>query len=370
MPLSRLQIHHVRNLKAVSLPKLQQINLFYGPNGSGKTSILEAIHLLGMARSFRGNSARALISHGQTQCVVFGTVATGAGGALPLGVQRGIGGEVQLKVGGQSVRSVAGLIEHLPLQVINADSFDLLSGAPAARRQFLDWGVFHVEQRFYGEWQRFQRCIKQRNNLLRHGKIRDRELSVWTRDLAATGAAISGFRQAYVEHLAPRFQSMMRRLAPGIEGLELRFRRGWDRLLSYEEALQQSLPSDLEQGYTHLGPQRADLRLLAGGHLASETLSRGQQKLVVCGLKLAQGRLLADMRADARCVYLVDDLPSELDRQHSRHVCEVLADMGAQVFITCVERDAIVDVWPSEAPRPAMFHVEQGTVEPDGPVSR
>ncbi len=368
MPLSRLQINHVRNLHAVALRELQQINVFHGPNGSGKTSLLEAIHLLGMARSFRGNSARTLITHGQRHCVVFGTVVGGTGGTLPLGVQRGVGGDAQLKVGGRTVRSVAALLEHLPVQVINADSFDLLSGAPAARRRFLDWGVFHVEQRFYGSWQRFQRCIKQRNNLLRHGKIHDRELSVWTRDLAATGAVISEFRQAYVQQLAPCFQAMMRRLAPGLEDLELRFRRGWDRQLSYEEALEQSLASDLEQGYTHVGPQRADLRLFVGGHLAADTLSRGQQKLVICGLKLAQGQLLAEVPEAVRCIYLVDDLPSELDREHARRVCAVLADMGAQVFITCVERDAIVDVWPREASSvPVMFHVEQGRVEPDGP---
>ena len=79
---------------------------------------------------------------------------------------------------------MAELAEQFPLQVITSDSFGLLTGSPGARRRYLDWGVFHVEHQFFGQWQRFQRCIKQRNQLLRRGKVSDQELAVWTRDLA------------------------------------------------------------------------------------------------------------------------------------------------------------------------------------------
>lgn len=367
MALTRLQINHVRNLRQVRLTDLRGANVFFGANGSGKTSVLESIHLLGMARSFRGSSIKSLIMHEAQSCTVFGATAPSAGlgvrssgSGLPLGVQRNRVGEAQIKVGGKLVRTVAELAEQLPLQVITADSFGLLTGPPGARRQYLDWGVFHVEQRFYGQWQRFQRCIKQRNNLLRRGKIHDRELAVWTRDLAQAGAAINEFRKDYFRILSPRFKEIMARLAPSLVALELRYQQGWDRQLSYEEALQQGLAADLEQGYTHSGPQRADIRVMAGGHLAAETLSRGQQKLVVCGLKLAQGQLMA-LQGRGSCTYLIDDLPSELDHEHSLLVCDLLASMEAQVFITCIDPQEIRSVWP-EAGELSMFHVEQGTV--------
>ena len=362
MSLTRLQINHVRNLKQIKLENLAQVNVFFGRNGSGKTSVLEAIHLLGMARSFRGSSVKSLITHGEASCVAFGQANSPSASGISLGVQRGMAGEAHIKVAGSPVKSVAQLVEHLPLQVITADSFDLLTGAPGARRRYLDWGVFHVEHRFLEQWQRFQRCIKQRNKLLRYGKIREQELAVWTRDLATSGAAIAEYRRVYFGQLIPRFMAIMSRLAPSLgDGLELRYQQGWDRQSTYEAALEGSMSSDIDQGYTHVGPQRADIKVLIDGRLAADTLSRGQQKLVVCGLKLAQGQLMSE-QGNTACTYLVDDLPSELDLEHSRQVCELLASMKAQVFITCVEKGDIAAVWPKNNTDMAMFHVDHGAV--------
>lgn len=364
MALTQLHIDRVRNLNQVRLQGFQQVNVFSGSNGSGKTSVLESIHLLGMARSFRGSSIKSLITHNEQSCTVFGQVVAPSSSlrsGLPVGVQRNRVGEAQIKIGGRTVRTVAELAEQLPLQVITADSFGLLTGPPGSRRQYLDWGVFHVEQHFFAQWQRFQRCIKQRNNLLRRGKIGEQELAVWTKDLATAGTMINEYRKAYFKQLAPRFQAIMTRLAPSLVGLELHYRQGWDRQLDYSQALEQGAAADIEQGYTHSGPQRADIKVTSGGHLAADTLSRGQQKLVVCGLKLAQGQMMSEL-GKGQCTYLIDDLPSELDEEHSKLVCALLSSMDAQVFITCVDQDEILSVWP-EKQEIGLFHVEQGTVQ-------
>ncbi|CAA0115107.1 DNA replication and repair protein RecF [Halioglobus japonicus] len=368
--LSQLQISHVRNLQQVRLQGLKKVNVFFGPNGSGKTSVLESIHLLGMARSFRGTSVKSLITHNTPSCTVYGVTSRKAAGeagvysaaGMPMGVQRSRSGEAQIKIGGKPVRTVAELAAQLPLQVITAESFSLLTGPPGGRRQYLDWGVFHVEQRFFGQWQRFQRCLKQRNNLLRRGKISDQELVVWTRDLTQTGEAINEYRKDYFAILSPRFKEIMARLAPSLDRLELRYQQGWDRELTYSEALQQGYSADTEQGYTHSGPQRADVRVMSGGHLAADTLSRGQQKLVVCGLKLAQGQLMAQLGNRGKCTYLIDDLPSELDHEHSLLVCELLESMDVQVFVTCIAQEEIRSVWPKTS-EITMFHVEHGNVQ-------
>ena len=100
---------------------------------------------------------------------------------------------------------------------------------------------------------------------------------------------------------------------------------------------------------------------MVGRHLAADTLSRGQQKLVVCALKLAQGQLMSEQGQGA-CIYLVDDLPSELDAQHGRLVCELLSSLGAQVFITSVDQADIRAVWPAPEEL-TVFHVEHGDIK-------
>ncbi len=362
MPTSQLRslkVTQVRNLRQVAVEPLGPVNVFYGVNGSGKTSVLEAIHLLGMARSFRGNP-RSLITHGQQSCTVFGQFSPPA---TAVGVQRDSQGNVQIKLGGEPVRAVSSLAEFLPLQVINADSFNLLGGPPAGRRRYLDWGVFHVEQSFYPQWRRYQRGLKQRNMLLRRGKIDESQLAVWTREVCQHGEAITLLREAYFERLNQQFTSYLELLAPELAPVELRFRRGWDSKMDFSAALEAALASDREQGFTHVGPQRADIKVAIDGQAAAEVLSRGQIKMVVCALKLAQGAIMAQA-SPRNCVYLVDDLPSELDAEHTRLVCSALAGLErTQVFITCVDASSVLAAWPGDR-RQALnvFHVEQGTL--------
>ena len=113
-------------------------------------------------------------------------------------------------------------------------------------------------------------------------------------------------------------------------------------------------------GHTQAGPQRADLRLKLGANNAADILSRGQQKLVVCALRIAQGHLVSQARR-GQCIYLVDDLPSELDEQHRNALCRLLEDLRCQVFITCVDHELLREGWQTETPV-ALFHVEQGRI--------
>jgi DNA replication and repair protein RecF len=362
MSLARLEITAVRNLHAVSLQTLEQTNILFGDNGSGKTSVLESIFLLGMARSFRSNKLKSIITHGRERCTVFGEVVQVSGASQPLGVTRDLQGGFQAKIGGANLRSSSELAEQLPLQIVNAESFNLLLGSPGHRRQFLDWGVFHVEHQFHSIWQRFQRVLKQRNTLLRHGKITDVELRTWDRELCEAGSAVDEQRKRYFEDFEPLFHRLVPRLSPDLRGVELRYRRGWDKTMSLQEALESCAKTDREQGFTHVGPQRADVRVFFEGHAASEILSRGQQKLVVCALKLAQGQLMSQ-RKGRSCLYLVDDLPAELDRQHCRRVAEILMEIDTQVYITCIDTKELVNDWPEEwLANSAMFHVEHGEV--------
>ena len=362
MTLTRLDIRGVRNLREVSLRGLGRINILFGDNGSGKTSVLESIHLLGMGRSFRTSHIKPVITHDVESCTVYGETSSAGGLKGTIGVSRDRSGSLDARLQGSRAEGRAALAESLPLQVIHADSFEILTGGPIERRHFMDWGVFHVEHQFLETWQRFQKAIKQRNNLLRRGKISTNELLPWEQEMARAGEAIDAARRSYIESLSPHFLALLEELAPGLKRSELRYRRGWDKDASLLQALESGRDTDIQQGFTHAGPQRADIRVTVEGRSVADSLSRGQLKLVVCALKLAQGRALQATQG-TRCVYLVDDLTAELDRNHCQRVAAILEELGAQVFITCIEKQEVMEIWPGQDVRDrTMFHVEHGNI--------
>lgn len=373
MTIRHLEVSGVRNLRRVRLEHCGRINIISGPNGGGKTSLLEAIFLLGMGRSFRSNRLGPLISHEMEKATVYGETLGADGQQHSIGLSRSRGGEQQIHIDRLAAKSLADLARILPLQVLNADSFSLVDGGPKTRRQFMDWGVFHVKPSFMDLWRRAQRALQQRNSLLRAGRPRvrmptrspgpdDLGFDAWERELAQSAELIDLLRREYMEAFLPHFRQMLA-CFPGLPSLSLDYKRGWREEESLLESLVASRSRDAEQGFTQLGPQRATLEIKTEGRPAAEVLSRGQQKLLVASLKLAQGAFLAEA-TDRRGVFLLDDLPAELDQAHRLTLCQLLDGMGSQVFITSVDADVLdgglsMGIW-SQKDEIRRFHVEQG----------
>ena len=355
MLIDRLAFAGLRNLEALDFSPGPGINLIVGDNGSGKTSLLEGLFILGMGRSFRTRHLKHAIAH-EAQALTLFTHLRG-NPPLPIGVRREREtGELEMRMGGERVARLAQLIEALPVQLINSDAFRLLEGAPAARREFLDWGVFHVKHEFYDAWRRAKRALKHRNALLRRDRMDAESLAVWEQELAGWGEQVDALRSDWMASFVPVFEETLAKLID-LPALTLHYSRGWDRQRSLQQALEQGRASDFQMGFTQTGPQRADVRIRLGGRPAVEVLSRGQQKLVVSALKLAQGQLLERSTGRA-CVYLVDDLPAELDIRHRQIFCQLLSSMRCQAFITSVEYDALAGGWEAQA-QLAVFHVKQ-----------
>ncbi|WP_339898963.1 DNA replication/repair protein RecF [uncultured Gilvimarinus sp.] len=360
MSLKRLVVQNLRNLTSVDIQPSLDVNLIYGQNGSGKTSILEAIHVLSLGRSFRGPKIKALINELQPDMTVFGRVAD-VSGEIPLGVSRSRIGDSAFKAHGQPVSSLAELAALLPLQVINADAFLLLEGSPSVRRQFLDWLVFHVEPGFFSAWKASQRCLKQRNSILRRDRIEGSELRVWERELIAVSEQISQMRAKAFAAFSEVFHQLIDEFVMA-DGLTLSLYRGWDKDKSYSDVLADTLERDSRLGYTGAGIHRGDIRIRIKGHAAADVLSRGQQKLLVCAMKITQGVVFAKLTG-RQCIYLVDDLPAELDEQHRQLLVDWLDRLNTQVFVTGVEQEALLAPWQNKPERDIkLFHVEHGEI--------
>ena len=362
MYLEELRIQGIRNIRYAELQLSPGPNLFFGPNGSGKTSILEAVFILSRGRSFRSRSLQTVLSNSQQSLTCFGVVNSGDPFHVrsPVGVMREEGGKFFFKINGLQVNTASQLSDNLPVQVVNSESFELLEGSPSARRAFIDWGVFHVEHGYREVWSRFQRCLKHRNSLLRHGKMDSLQLAVWDREFCTLAVQMDECRSRYLEQLVAVLNSVLVNFGFESAGFEFNYYPGWDSKVGLPEQLQQSLVRDMKAGHSTIGPHRADLRIQRGSQAAVDFLSRGQIKSLVIGLKLAQCSLFQAL-SGRRCLFLVDDLPSELDFERRSAVCRELSALGVQAWVTGIEKSDLEVLWPTDTTR--VFHVKHGEIE-------
>lgn len=355
MHLSQVDIKWVRNLKVVRMKPAPGINLIYGLNASGKTSLLEAIYLLSHGRSFRTSNIRSVIHNESSTLQVFAKVVQEPSGTCTtLGLEKGLSHN-QIRINQQNVTQTSRLAAYLPVQIINPEAHRLLEQGPSQRRKFIDWGLFHVEPSFHEAWQKYTRILKQRNAALRDKKP-GLDARLWDKQLIEASEKLTELRLHYVQELIPYLQEYSQRLiqiSPIVQ-----YRQGWPQETSFESALSNSTEQDAQKGYTRYGPHRADLRITDNGQPVQERFSRGQQKLLVSAMRLAQISHLRQ-RQSQQSVVLVDDLAAELDSSHRHRLVELLADSGAQLFITSTDANLFdTRAWASSK----MFHVEHGQI--------
>jgi DNA replication and repair protein RecF len=333
MTLRRLQVTDFRCLQQVELEPDPGFTFICGPNACGKTSLLEAMYLLGRGRSFRTRRLEHVLRHGRDRFVVFGEVER-QGRLIPLGIEGSSEG-MRARIDAHPAVSLAELAQTLPSQIIDPEVHKLIEDGPARRRRFLDWGVFHVEPDFIGHWQKYQQALKQRNAALKARQPRT-VTGVWDIELIRHGEILSDARARYLESLAPHVALAGRRLLHC--DVRLQFKTGWQRGIGLSEALNDSWESDRERGSTLVGPQRAELLIYVDGILARDLVSRGQQKLLASALLLAQLELLT-ANSSARPLLLLDDPAAELDSTHLSALMDQIREQPVQLVVTALAED-------------------------------
>jgi DNA replication and repair protein RecF len=381
MALAGLSIQDLRCIEQAELALQPGSNLIFGANGAGKTSVLEAIFLLGRGRSFRTRLTERLIRHGQPQLRVVGKtgpsvpptralgVADGGAAAsagpglavlehsaiqdswIPhsLGLEVSRDGGTRARLDAQNVRSLADLATAFPVQALDPDAHRLIEDSATRRRRWLDWAVFHVEPGFASTWARYARALQQRNAVLRTGQG---DLAIWDIELIKDGERITEARRRVLEALKPYWADVCRALLD--DDLTLGFQSGWERDTSLTAALAEAAPRDRLRKTTTVGPHRADVGIRIRGKPVREVLSRGQQKLAAVAMTLCQLEYLKQEH-EVLPTLLLDDPSAELDKNRLDRFIERVKGLRTQLVVTALDRDFSLFGTPD-----ALFHVEQG----------
>jgi DNA replication and repair protein RecF len=352
MGLLEINLTNIRCVEQAELELPRGLSLIWGPNGSGKTSVLEAIFMLGRGRSFRIRNSHRLIRYGQDHLRVSGHVSSLQGGTTALGFEMA-GHTAVARIGGRTVESFAELSQAFPVQVIDPGVHRLIEESGHRRRRWLDWAVFHVEPLFIEQWRRYVRALKQRNAAL---KMENGEIGTWETEVARLGESIAEARRRVLEQLQPYWQPTVLALS-GLD-VEMHYLRGWNQELTLREALVASRTRDQAYRLTHAGPHRADVALRLNGHPARDVLSRGQQKLVAAAMNVAQLQLLR-AATDLTPTLLLDDPAAELDGEGLERLINQVTQLRCQLVATSLHAQSRLFGSPERT-----FRMEQGRVQP------
>ena len=398
--IERLQISHLRNLTQISLEPAA-CNIIIGANGSGKTSLLEAIFLLSRGKSFRHHQPKRYIQHHQNNT----TVHAKLNDSRTLAIQKQADATTILRLNQTTVYNQSILTEQLPTLLIDPSTMDMLEQGSASRRQLLDWLVFHMKQGFHPQWMAYQRLLKQRNSLLKSARhltqVQLAELKSWDKGLSNHAALIHHYREQVFTEWQPYFAKSILQLLPSYaEQLSLSYNAGYDTSVALDVQLNERLEQDLQLGYTRIGNHRADIhvhwrsdesisdqttdartaasvnsiqtKLPTLKEQAANVLSRGEKKLLITALRLSQLPLLLndeersdslndDLSSKATPVVLLDDITAELDDRAIEILLSTLARLPCQVFMTSLTDDILPlvnELWS----QPNTFHVKQGKI--------
>ena len=352
MHLNRVRIERLRNIKNIEIPSLAPLNIIHGANGSGKSSVIEAIHLLATGRSFRTVNPKHYIQYHSADALIYAESKKNR-----LGLHKLADNQSTVRLNGESVNQ-SEIARILPVQLINPENMDLLESGSKPRRQLLDWLMFHVEHEFHGLWLRYQRALKQRNALLKTASSAT-ELLVWEQEMAVTGEHIHKIRERVLVEWNQFFNEIIEELLPS-QSVSIDYISGFNIECGLLQALVDSRARDKERGHSLHGIHRADLRFKTEFGMADQTLSRGQKKLLIIALKLSQIKML--YAKGCASVVLLDDMTAELDTTAQARLIALLTALDSQIFMTTVDLNAVLLALKKVAVQMTLFHLKDGAI--------
>ena len=332
--LERLWLTDFRSHREVDLSFARGVTALIGPNGSGKTNIVEAIGWLTSMRSFRGAPTEALVRVGAERAIARAQLRSDDRELL-LEVELPRSGRARVQMNRQRVQRNRDLLGVMSVTVFAPDDLEMIKGSPSERRAYVDDVVVGLHPRNEETRSQVDKVLKQRNALLKgvHGRLDGDAaftLDVWDTKLSAVGDQLGMLRAEALDRLSPLVTDALQAVAGGTSEVSLRYVAPWFGL-GLAEALEQARKDDVRRGVTTVGPHRDELEILLNGMPARTHASQGEQRSLALALRLAGHELVRSTTGVAPLLVL-DDVFSELD--DGRSAALVAALPSGQTLLT------------------------------------
>ena len=351
MFISNLKIHNFRNLITKEFSFNHLINVFYGNNGIGKTSILEAIYYLSSGKSFRKGSYKSLLNFEKTDFSVYLECLINDN-KYSFSINKNKNGNWKAKKNSCSIFKQSEITNYLPVVSIDPDVYSLVDASPVYRRNFLDWLVFHVKHDYLLLWKKTYKCIKQLNYLYKNKATND-EIVVWENAFIKFSEELNSIRLDFFQQIKPIVIDLSSFMQQEILNLSIVFKQGWPDNISLRNQLKLDRKKNILYGQLQHGPHKMDIKINTGHLQASQTLSRGQKKTLSITFYMAYIELL--LMNSVKPILCLDDFDAELDSDKLNKAAKFFINSGAQIFVTSVNAKHIAAVFP----KAEMFHVKQ-----------
>lgn len=349
LTLERLAVRDLRNLERVDLEPAPRLNVIWGNNGHGKTSLLEAIYFAATSRSFRTHRMGELVRHGAEAASARARFVERVGSLPPLAREQVAaieGKRCSVLIDGNKPPSLASYATRSPVVAFHPEELSLSTGPAGGRRTLLDRLALFMDPRSADHRARYERATRARQELLRRGAATEEkaagELDAFEELCAVHGAALTRARAAAAAALAPELaQAFASIAAPDLE-LGVRFAPGGSGDAGEaRETLRAQRRRDAQRASAGFGPHRDELELSIDGHPARIVASQGQHRALTLALKAAETAAIREARG-LEPILLLDDVSSELDPDRTAALFTFLGFSRGQVFLTTTRRELIV----------------------------
>jgi DNA replication and repair protein RecF len=360
MKISAIELKDFRNYKTAKISLCDGLNILTGKNASGKTNMLESVYFSSVFKSPRTSKDKEMILIDRDKATIKLNIEKRFG-KHTLYIQIDSQGKKKVLLDNLPVNRAGELLGILGVVLFSPDEMKLVKDAPAERRRFLDVGLSQQQKSYFTALQRYNKTLKQKNNLLkdrRYSQNIDAMLDVWDAGLAKEGATIVEKRDGFVRTLDGEASLVHSKLSGGSEKLSLsyecsaKFSSSDDIEKRLAQAIASAREKDKELGYCSVGPHRDDIKIEINGGDVRKFASQGQQRTVALAMKLGEAALYKKETGETP-VLLLDDVLSELDLSRKNILLDCAS--GLQCILTCTEY---------ELEKPAcVFEISNGEIK-------